>query len=151
MKALSIQQPWAYCITNGTKRIENRTWATRYRGLLLIHAGKSAQRGVEQEIHLDSPEMDIAEMRCAPRGAIVGVCRIVDCVSIQRFGQHPYDTTNEFAQSQRVWAGGPYCFVLHDPKPFAAPIPYKGELGLFEIPDSVVAEQLWALGIQKSA
>ena len=26
MKALSIKQPWLYCITDLDKRIENRTW-----------------------------------------------------------------------------------------------------------------------------
>lgn len=41
MKALSIRQPWAWAIVNGHKTIENRTWATTYRGPLLIHASKS--------------------------------------------------------------------------------------------------------------
>lgn len=26
MYALTIRQPWAYCITHGTKRVENRSW-----------------------------------------------------------------------------------------------------------------------------
>ena len=26
MKALTIKQPWAWAITHGTKRVENRTW-----------------------------------------------------------------------------------------------------------------------------
>ncbi|RPF31537.1 ASCH domain-containing protein [Streptomyces sp. TLI_185] len=37
--ALTLWQPWASCIAYGTKRIENRRWATDYRGWLLIHAG----------------------------------------------------------------------------------------------------------------
>lgn len=39
MKAISIQQPWAWAIFNG-KPVENRKWSTAYRGPLLIHAGK---------------------------------------------------------------------------------------------------------------
>jgi hypothetical protein len=39
-KALSIRQPWAHLIVAGIKQIENRTWTTRYRGPLLIHAGQ---------------------------------------------------------------------------------------------------------------
>jgi hypothetical protein len=39
--ALTVQQPWAYAITVGAKTVENRTWTTRYRGPLLIHAGKT--------------------------------------------------------------------------------------------------------------
>jgi hypothetical protein len=41
MKALTIKQPWADAIAHSTKRTENRTWTTRYRGPLLLHAGAS--------------------------------------------------------------------------------------------------------------
>ena len=39
MKALTIQQPWASVITMGVKTIETRSWSTKYRGPLAIHAG----------------------------------------------------------------------------------------------------------------
>ncbi|RZJ91586.1 MAG: ASCH domain-containing protein, partial [Chryseobacterium sp.] len=43
MKSLSIKQPWASLIASGIKDIENRTWATKYRGRIYIHAsGKPA-------------------------------------------------------------------------------------------------------------
>lgn len=38
MKALSLRQPWAWLVAAGYKTIETRTWGTKYRGLLLIHA-----------------------------------------------------------------------------------------------------------------
>lgn len=38
MKVLSIQQPWASLIVQGHKRIETRSWNTKYRGDILIHA-----------------------------------------------------------------------------------------------------------------
>jgi len=41
MKALNIQQPWAWLIANGHKTVETRTWLTRYRGPLLIVASKA--------------------------------------------------------------------------------------------------------------
>lgn len=77
MRALSVRQPWAWAIVNGHKRIENRTWAPRYRGTLLIHASKS--------------KADLSWMRLVGRytrtlvrdfeahlayGAIVGVVRL---------------------------------------------------------------------------
>lgn len=40
MKALTIRQPWASLIAAGVKTIETRSWSTRYRGPLAIHAGK---------------------------------------------------------------------------------------------------------------
>ena len=40
MKVLTIKQPWATLIMQGYKRFEFRSWQTKYRGDLLIHAGK---------------------------------------------------------------------------------------------------------------
>lgn len=37
--ALTIKQPWAALIIAGIKDVENRSWTTPHRGLLLIHAG----------------------------------------------------------------------------------------------------------------
>jgi hypothetical protein len=39
MKGLTLTQPWATLVAIGAKRIETRSWPTRYRGLLAIHAG----------------------------------------------------------------------------------------------------------------
>lgn len=41
MKALTIHQPWAQLIALGAKTIETRSWSTRYRGPIAIHAGIS--------------------------------------------------------------------------------------------------------------
>src|SRR6516164_1264126 len=38
--ALSLKQPWATLLVHGRKTIEVRRWATRRRGLLLIHAAR---------------------------------------------------------------------------------------------------------------
>lgn len=39
-RAITIRQPWASLIAAGVKTIETRSWSTRYRGPLLVHAGK---------------------------------------------------------------------------------------------------------------
>src|SRR5690348_5008438 len=38
MKVLSLLQPWASLVVTGHKRIETRSWNTKYRGEILIHA-----------------------------------------------------------------------------------------------------------------
>jgi hypothetical protein len=38
MKTLSIRQSYASLICRGIKKVENRSWETKYRGKLLIHA-----------------------------------------------------------------------------------------------------------------
>ena len=50
MKVIAVRQPWAWLIIHANKDIENRTWATRYRGKLLIQASVSmpTQRDLEE-------------------------------------------------------------------------------------------------------
>src|SRR5260370_42147173 len=38
MKALTLWQPWASLVAFEEKKVETRTWATKYRGPLAIHA-----------------------------------------------------------------------------------------------------------------
>lgn len=120
MKALSIRQPWAWAILNLGKDVENRTWWTDYRGPVLIHAGK----GMTRREYADACECigDIAGWGSAPpqtlpRGGIVGMAEIIDCVST----------------SDSPWFGGPFGFVLTNvrPVPFR---PYGGALGFFDVP-----------------
>jgi activating signal cointegrator 1 len=40
IRGLSLAQPWATLVAIGAKRIETRSWFTRYRGWVAIHAAK---------------------------------------------------------------------------------------------------------------
>lgn len=40
MKAITLWQPWAQLIAIGEKRYETRSWETKYRGMIAIHAAK---------------------------------------------------------------------------------------------------------------
>lgn len=40
MKALTLTQPWAFAVQVGAKRFETRSWDTKHRGPLAIHAAK---------------------------------------------------------------------------------------------------------------
>lgn len=41
MKAITLYQPWATLVAIGEKRIETRSWSTKYRGPLAIHVSKN--------------------------------------------------------------------------------------------------------------
>lgn len=126
MKALSIRQPWAWLILHAGKDIENRAWATRYRGRVLIHAAKGMSRAEFEEglatAHGISATHPFPEGLALPspeeieRGGIVGSVEIVDCVNASR----------------SPWFFGPYGFVLRDPQPLPFR-PYRGQLGFFEV------------------
>jgi hypothetical protein len=119
VKALSVQQPWAWAIVHGPKRIENRTWLTYHRGPLLIHAGKNRRR-------LGHYGVGEPEPAALAFGALIGTVEVVDCVRLAEVLGQPF-------------AEGPFCWLLRNPQPFSSPIPYRGAQGLFDVPGHVLA------------
>ena len=75
MKVLTIKQPWASLIIQGYKRFEFRSWQTKYRGELLIHAGKGIDKEAVKRLEKYIPE----DM---PLGKIIGKVKLVDCINI---------------------------------------------------------------------
>ena len=113
MKALSIRQPWAWLIIHGGKDIENRTWKTKYRGPVLIHAGKKIDMAAYSRLAdegIGLPPIDELET-----GGIIGQVDIADCVNC----------------SDSAWFGGPLGFVLENPKPLSFS-PCIGRLYFFQ-------------------
>ena len=121
MKCLSIRQPWAWLIVNGFKNIENRDWRTNFRGPLLIHASKGCTKDEYEMAVWFAQKIDkninIPPLKQIDRGGIVGVVRLIDCVS----------------RSSSPWFQGRYGFVLDRQKPVSEMIEVKGQLGIFEI------------------
>jgi hypothetical protein len=117
MKALTIQQPWAWAIIHAGKQIENRTWKTRHRGLLAIHASAKLNKHAEMPRGVRRPEED----ELTP-SAIIGVVELVDVVT----------------ESRSKWFEGPVGFVLAKPRALRNPIPCKGRLSMWEVPRRVV-------------
>lgn len=145
MKCLTIHLPWAHLIVHEDlpdgivqKRVENRTWATDFRGPLAIHAGKS------------NASMTDEWFRKLPRltfGAILGVVDLVDCVRVRRSqAGRRYISVDD--QRRHRWLQGhfylegPFAWVLENPVAFRSPIACCGQQGLFDIPDDVIADEL---------
>ena len=80
VKALSLTQPWASLVATGAKRIETRTWPTRYRGPLAIHASMRFP-AAERALARTHPFSDaISDPDALPRGAVIAVVDLVDCI-----------------------------------------------------------------------
>lgn len=75
MKVLTIKQPWATLIIQGNKRFEFRSWKTKYRGDLLIHAGKSIDKEAIKRLSKYLPKE-------LPLGKILGKVTLVGCVKM---------------------------------------------------------------------
>lgn len=89
MKALTIRQPWASLIAAGVKTIETRSWSTKYRGPLAIHAGLSFHPFDDAYARLVSAGVAPMDglVACSsrrtdivPRGAVVATCTLTDVV-----------------------------------------------------------------------
>lgn len=115
MKALTICQPYAEMIANHEKTIENRTWATDYRGPLAIHAGKS-RAWLEAEDERERPGMTF--------GAIVATAMLVNCCRVEDLPEDLHDD---------VHAQGPWCWVLSDVESLPVPLPWRGAQGLWDV------------------
>lgn len=126
LPCLSILQPYAWLIVNGHKDIENRGWPTKFRGRILIHAGKIYSRRTHQE-YVDDYAEDDAPFQLPPfeqmqLGGIVGSATVTDCAQ-----EHP----------SRWKILGSWGFVLADQRvrPF---VPYRGQLGIFRVPREAI-------------
>lgn len=128
MRTLSIRQPWAWLILNAGKDVENRDWPTKYRGLVLIHAGKGMTRDEYENADdcaaMCAPLIDMPPFEALERGGVVGIAEIVDCVT----------------ESASPWFFGPYGFVLRNARPLPF-MPWRGQLGFFDVPQPAALDR----------
>lgn len=125
MPALSIRQPWAWLVVHGFKPVENREWQTRFRGRLLVHAGKTLTRPYYDEqagamamagiLPNGFPTFEELRTQC---GGIVGEAVMTDCL--------PRCDSPWYIEGNFAW-------MLAQAKPMAF-WPMKGALGFFNVP-----------------
>jgi len=158
VRAITLTQPWATLVAIGAKRIETRSWATDYRGPLAIHAGMGLgpAGGVSGLLDLVTAEPFAAALAAAgirridqlPRGAIVAVAEVADCVgtlslSGTLFWSTPqgraWPTLTDQERAFGDYSLNRYGWMLSDVRPLATPIPYRGMLGLWAVPDELEA------------
>lgn len=130
MPAISIRQPFAWAIVEGWKDIENRDWKTNFRGEILIHAAKGMTRleysdGADTIFWSSRESAIVPNVDELPRGGIVGIATIIDCVH----------------DSRSPWFFGKYGFVLANARPLPF-VPLVGKLGIFNVPDRVVQDRV---------
>lgn len=132
MIALSIRQPWAWLIVNGFKNVENRTWPTNYRGDFLVHAGLTCKPADYDAAMLFvegfAPELigQIPDIGDLPLGGVVGMARLVDCVT-----EHASPWFTGGAANNAPGTVG-YGFVLEKAMPIPF-LPWKGRQGFFDV------------------
>lgn len=127
MKVLSLREPWAALIAAGQKQIETRSWQTRYRGPLYLHA--SAGKIDRKDPHIQELLALIpgAELHY---GCIVCRCVLAGCVPMD----DAFLRQMECRPVERLcgeYAPGRFAWLLEDIESLEQPIPAKGMLGLW--------------------
>ncbi|MEE6295167.1 ASCH domain-containing protein [Georgenia wangjunii] len=140
MRALTVRQPWAWAIIHGGKDVENRSrnLAGAYRGPVAIHAGLAPFEKDNDGSRAHKAAYGSEVPTALVFGALIGV---VDLVGVHEspdegcMGLDPFDRArlcSPWAQ-QDVWH-----LVLANPRPLPEPVPYRGRLGLWTLPDGAV-------------
>ena len=125
MKVITVKQPFASLIANGIKEYEFRTWKTKYRGELLIHAGKGIDKKAMKKF--EKYNLDY------PKGSIIAKVNLVDCIKIDDEVRKELEKKNPFVYSNKIkdteWEG--YGFKLENVEKID-PIEINGKLGLWD-------------------
>ncbi len=138
MKAITIKQPWATLIALGEKRFETRSWQTKYRGPIAIHASKIID--YEACSYPAIREMLIKygfyNTELIPTGCVIATAAIADCYKVTNDKGSTAETTGSFINDQEYLFGdytvGRFAWKLEQVQLMATPIPAKGKLSLWE-------------------
>lgn len=142
MPALSLTVPWAIAMQMNMKTNETRSWTTKYRGPLAIHAAAGlatvgGQRGL-QNLFRDPLWNDILRRggylveRGTPRPLPLGcVVAIVELYEIKRT-EAVRDRISPTERALGDYSDGRYAWLTRDVQVLPEPIPYVGRLGLWE-------------------
>ena len=132
MKALTLYQPWATLVAIGEKTIETRSWPTKHRGFLLIHAaaefpvctrGLCALTPFAEALAKHNLQRDDL-----PTGKILAIADLVDCIPTG-------DLRGPLPPNERAFGDyrpGRYAWFLRGVRVvFDPPIPAKGNRRLW--------------------
>jgi predicted transcriptional regulator len=122
MKCLSICQPFAELIIQNKKTIELRKWNTNFRGEFLVHAPIKIRKE-------DYKKLKIKENLTT--GAIIGKVELYDVKKYESLKEIQEDSNQHF--STKKFQKKTFGFILKNSKPLRIPIPWKGQLGFFDV------------------
>lgn len=146
MKVISLLQPWASLVVLNYKKIETRSWNTKYRGPLLIHAS-AAKKQLYKDLTLDFHQQfslpGMPNYKDLPFGSIIGQVDLMSTFQTNvlhrsnfenktiEFSKQFWDLTNQelafgdYTKDRHLW-------LLSNAVQFDEPLPVKGELSMWE-------------------
>jgi hypothetical protein len=122
LKCLSVSQPFANLIISGKKIIELRSWNTNFRGEFLIHAPIKIRND-------DCKRLKIKEKLVT--GAIIGKAELYQVKKYDSIKEVKID--RKLHLSSKEFRNKTFGFLLKNPRSLRIPIPWKGQLGFFDV------------------
>ncbi|MGY5143042.1 MAG: ASCH domain-containing protein [Candidatus Nitrosopumilus sp. bin_32a] len=122
MKCLSVSQPFADLIISGKKSIELRNWDTNFRGEFLVHAPVKIRIDDAKRLKINKKFVT---------GAIIGKVQLYDVKKYNSNKEIKLD--QKFHFSTKKFQTKTFGFLLKNAKPLRIPIPWKGQLGIFDV------------------
>ena len=122
MKCLSICQPFAELIIQNKKTVELRTWNTKIRGEFLVHAPIKIRKEAYEKLKIKEK---------LTTGAIIGKVELWDVKKYESLKEIQIDKKKHYSSTishEKIFG-----FILKNAKPFRIPIPWKGQLGFFDV------------------
>ena len=132
MTALCIAQPWAYCIIEKGKNVENRSQNLKKRGTIAIYASRSLDKGrfeyCNEDLRIKITPDDL------PFGAIIGFVDVIEVI-----------TKKTVTRKTEKWFSGEYGYVLENPVLLKTPItvkPPSGAIKFWELKGNALSKCL---------
>lgn len=121
MKVLTIKQPYASLVANGYKKYEFRSWKTKYRGELYIHAGNG----------IDKKRMDMVKdyKLDYPNGYIIAKVNLTDCILVDEEMSKKLRKENPKIYTHNYT--GYYAWKLEDVRILDNPVKARGKLSIW--------------------
>ena len=124
MKVITLKQPWATLVAEGIKQYEFRSWPTKYRGEILIHAGS----GVNKEYMARFKHLNLEY----PKFKILAKVTITDCIMVNKEINKKINNENKLVYGDFDNRTG-YAWKIEKPIKLNIDKEIKGQLGLWNI------------------
>lgn len=137
MKAITIKQPWATLIALELKEFETRSWSTKHRGPIAIHAGKTIDRHAYHEFQSVLARHGYKKESDLPTGAVIAKANLIECHKVVKQERCEEAVTDKGA----IITGLEFLFGFYEVGRSAwqlkdveaiEPIPAKGQLSLWD-------------------
>jgi hypothetical protein len=134
VKAISLTQPWATLVAIGEKKIETRSWQTRHRGPIAIHAAKNFPADCRDltRTHPFSTALikhGVRRVSDLPLGQVVAIAELRTCVQLPAAAA-PKDPSWERAFGD--YSRGRWIWILENVVRLSVPMGAKGAQGVWD-------------------